>query len=133
MNPLSLLAAVAGYGVWTAELADNIRAAMEGRSKVRYRHNVAHDGSVSPLLAILQVDEMVWPGMGAEVVFEIWEKEKKGFLRVLWGGKVLRSSNPSLGVMDMVPLETFWEYVDGLVGKKGSEVVELCKANEGGS
>ena len=133
VNPLSLPAAAAGYGVWMAELAGNIHAAMEGTSEVRYRHNIAHDGSVSPLLAILQVDEMVWPGMGAEVVFEIWVKEDKGSLRVLWGGKVLKSSNPSLGVMDMVPLETFLEYVDGLVGKEGSKVVELCKANEGGS
>ena len=129
LDPLSLPAAAAGYGVWMAELAANMRAAMAGEGGVKYRHNVAHDGSVSPLLAMLQLDDMVWPGMGAEVVFEIWERGGEGFLRVLWGGKVLRSSSPSLGVMDMVPLDTFLGYVDGLVGKGGSKVVELCKAD----
>jgi hypothetical protein len=36
-------------------------------------------------------------------------------MRVLWGGKVLRSSSPTLGLMDMVPLETVLAYIDGLV------------------
>lgn len=32
---------------------------MAGESKIRYRHNVAHDGSVSRLLSILQLSHMV--------------------------------------------------------------------------
>jgi hypothetical protein len=28
---------------------------------------IAHDGSIAPLLGFLQVTEMVWPGMGSEV------------------------------------------------------------------
>ena len=129
VDPLSLPAAAAGYGVWLAELAENARAAISGRSKVTYRHNVAHDGSVSPLLALLQLDDMVWPGMGAEVVFEVWAKGKNQYLRVLWEGKVLRSSNPGLGLMDMIPLETFLDYADGLVGKGASKVLALCSGN----
>lgn len=129
LDPSSLQAAAAGYGVWLAELAANMRAALDGTSKVRYRHNVAHDGSVSPLLALLQVQDMVWPGMGAEVVFEVW-KDGKGsqLLRVLWGGQVLESSSPQLGRMDMLPLDRWLGYVDGLVGQEGGKVVGLCKA-----
>ncbi|KAK8239859.1 histidine acid phosphatase-like protein [Phyllosticta capitalensis] len=52
----SLAYAVGGFGVW----------------HVRLRHNTAHDGSLARLLAILQVEHMVWPGMGAEVVFELY-------------------------------------------------------------
>lgn len=117
----SLAASVGSLGVWIAELAAHLRGVVDdggtSASSTRWFHNVAHDGSVSRLLGILQVDVMVWPGMGSEVVFELWKKTSAGtngesesqsgyYVRVLWGGKVLRSSNPSLGEMDMLPVET---------------------------
>ena len=131
-NPLSLPAGTASYGVYVAELAANLRTAQgdgpgsHGATGMKYRHNVAHDGSISPLLSILQVDVMVWPGMGAEVVFEMYSKRDEHYLRVLWGGQVLRSNSPSLGYMDLVPLNTFLDYIDGLVGQGGSMVPALC-------
>lgn len=128
---------MAGYGIWVAELADTLRgkaglAEDKGQAdKVRYRHNVAHDGSVSRLLSILQVERMVWPGMGAEVVFELFSRGegKEWFVRVLWGGQVLRSSSPALGVMDMVPLDRVLGYFDGLVGRGAVKVPDLCRAS----
>jgi 2-phosphoxylose phosphatase len=127
LDSRSLAAATSGYGVWLAELAQNMLDTTSGRSSIKYRHNVAHDGSVSPVLAFLQVDEMVWPGMGAEVVFELWQgKGGEEYLRVLWGGKILRSSSPQLGLMDMIPLTQWLDYVYGLVGMKGSKIVGLC-------
>jgi hypothetical protein len=129
-SPQSLQASVASYGVWLAELAQNIRDASSSKSPVIYRHNVAHDGSVSRLLSILQVEQMVWVGMGSEVVFEIYTKKKndgKKYLRILWGGTVLRSSNPSLGRVDMLDVEMFLAYVDGLVGRRASKIMTLCK------
>ena len=110
-----------------AELAQHIRDRISGASPVLYRHNVAHDGSVSRLLSILQVNEMVWPGMGSEVVFEVFRKKKERFVRVLWGGEVLRSSNPGLGVLDLVPLDSVLGYFDGLAGVGGNLVPGLCK------
>lgn len=50
-------------------------------------------------------------------------------MRVLWGGKVLRSSNPSLGLMDMVPLDTVLAYFDGLVGVGASLVKGKCNGS----
>jgi 2-phosphoxylose phosphatase len=181
---------------------------------VVYRHNVAHDGSISRLLSVLQSDVMVWPGMGSEVVFELYKKDttisptttasvvaptcnhdnclrqviqqsasasvicptytatsvtsiptfasncgnaaavssacscivtptptaitaptstpsstSRYYMRVLWKGQVLRSSNPSLGLMDMVPLETVLGYFDGLVGVGASLVVGKCNGS----
>lgn len=129
----SLPASTASYGVWIAELAANLRSAMTTPSsseedRVKYRHNVAHDGSVSRLLSILQLDKMVWPGMGAEVVFELYSEGEGGchFLRVLWGGKTLVSSHPAFGEMSMVPVETVLAYFDGLVGRGASKVPGLC-------
>lgn len=139
-GPITLEASVGSYGIWVAELAQNIRHAMgvapvsavggnATSESVRYRHNVAHDGSVSRLLSILQVEKMVWPGMGSEVVFELYKDPAgKFFVRVLWGGQVLRSSNPSLGVMDMVSVDTVLAYFDGLVGVGASKIPEICNA-----
>jgi 2-phosphoxylose phosphatase len=125
-SPDSLPASTASFGVWTAELASNLRDVMNGKSEAIYRHNVAHDGSMSRLLSILQVDLMVWPGMGSEIVFELYKKNECHFLRVLWGGQILRSSNPSLGLMNMVPVERLLSYIDGLVGRNAMKVPNLC-------
>ncbi|KAL9095685.1 MAG: hypothetical protein Q9165_002117 [Trypethelium subeluteriae] len=138
-DPLSLSASTASYGVYVAELAANLRGAMGsgtgsyGGSGLKYRHNIAHDGSISPLLSILQVDVMVWPGMGAEVVFEMYSKGADYFLRILWGGQVLTSSNPSLGYVDMIPIQTFLAYIDGLVGQGANNVPALCNRTSSSS
>lgn len=113
-GPESLAASVGSLGVWIAELAGHLRGVLDGTGRTIWFHNVAHDGSVSRLLGILQVDVMVWPGMGSEVVFELWKKtsgsagssQSGHYVRVLWGGRVLTSSNPRLGTMDMLPVET---------------------------
>lgn len=218
----SLDAAVGTFGVWIAELATHIRDLISGKSNVIYWHNIAHDGSVSRLLSFLQIDVMVWPGMGSEVVFEVYQKTSTStsttlvtatpsviapdcthdnclrqfireasqvsafcptytasasssassalptfvsncdnspsrvssacscivtqtatstassssatspsgyYMRVLWGGKVLRSSSPILGLMDMVPLETVLAYFDGLVGVGASLVMGKCNGS----
>lgn len=141
----SLAASVGTYGVWVAELAANLRSVVQGEGDVIYRHNIAHDGSVSRLLSVLQVEQMVWPGMGSEVVFELWEgkgnatvtrdvklrnkaarSESGLYIRVLFGGAVLESSNPSLGLLNMVPVETILAYFDGLVGENASLVKAKC-------
>jgi hypothetical protein len=129
-SPQSLQAAVASYGVWLAELAQNIRDAVTQKSPIIYRHNVAHDGSVSRLLSILQVEQMVWVGMGSEVVFEIYARkgDEKKYIRILWGGQVLCSSNPSLGKVDMLDVDVFLGYLDGLVGTRAEKVRGLCAA-----
>lgn len=56
----SLSASVTSYGVWIAELSAHLRDVMTGREGTpMYMHNVAHDGSTSRVLSILQVDSMV--------------------------------------------------------------------------
>jgi hypothetical protein len=134
--PATLTTSTALFGAWIAELAQHLREQMalltwdpQGTStRVLYRHNVAHDGSLSKLLSLLQIQQMVWPGMGAEIVFELYRRVgiDEFFLRVLWGGQVLRSSNPDFARFDMVPVDTVLNYCDSLVGVKGSSVPGLC-------
>ncbi|KAK2761370.1 hypothetical protein FQN54_001892 [Arachnomyces sp. PD_36] len=129
----SLDTSAASYGLWVGEVAQHIRDQMTGEDgEMVYRHNVAHDGSISRLLSILQIDVMVWPGMGSEVVFELYRK-KKGhshgedyMVRVLFGGKPLLSSHPDLGLMEFIPANTLLGYFDDLVGKNASAVPEMC-------
>jgi len=220
-DPRSLTASSTSFGVWIGELTTHIRDIVSGNSNIIYRHNVAHDGSLSRLLSILQLDVMVWPGMGSEVVFEVYKQDTTStpttlatstptavapscnhnnclrqfiqessavsrfcptytvasatgafptfvsncgsdasrvssacsclvtptstsspaptstpfaspsgyYMRVLWKGQVLRSSNPSLGLMDMVPLETVLAYFDGLVGVGASLVLGKCNGS----
>ncbi|QDS67453.1 hypothetical protein FKW77_000612 [Venturia effusa] len=125
----SLRTATAAYGVWFMELADSIRRKITGSDPTIYRHNIAHDGSISRVLSILQVDVMVWPGMGSEIIFEIYKRPSsatlpKRYVRVLWGGKVLRSSNPSLGLMNMLDVDVLLTYIDKL---GVSNVLTLCR------
>ncbi|KAH8883803.1 histidine acid phosphatase [Thozetella sp. PMI_491] len=151
--PASLAASAGSFGVWIAELAAHLRAVIDGSGSTLYYHNIAHDGSVSRLLSILQIDTMVWPGMGSEVVFELYKKSASAssttlatatktsatdstapvsasgyYVRVLFGGQVLKSSNPSLGTMDMLPVETLLAYFDGLAGKNASLVTSKCNS-----
>lgn len=84
---------------------------------------------MASLLGALQIEEMVWPGMGSEVVFELYSGVGSGsgrrwVVRVLWGGRVLRSS--VMGEIDMMPVEEFLEYLTGLVGEGASYVLEKC-------
>jgi hypothetical protein len=126
-GPQTLEYARRSYGIWIAELADHFRAAQNSSDPIIYRHDVAHDGSIARLLAILQIQEMVWPGMGSEVVFEVYEKRNEWFVRILWGGQVLKSSSPTLGTqVDMVPLNSLLAYFDGLVGRGAVLVPGLC-------
>lgn len=130
-SPSSLESSTSSYGIWLAEFASNLRAKMKGDSELLYLHNVAHDGSISRLLSILQIEQMVWPGMGSEVAFELYSRDGCWYIRVLWKGQVLRSSNPSLGLMDMLSVDNLLAYIDGLVGENASKIPGLCEESSG--
>ncbi|GLB40973.1 putative phosphoglycerate mutase-like protein [Lyophyllum shimeji] len=112
------------YGAWILELKGHLQDKISGKSKMKYVHNVAHDGSISPLLGLLQIAKMVWPGMGSEVVFELYSKSNSYFIRVLWGGQPMETSTP-LKRLDMVPINDFFSYIDSMVGS-GSDLFAAC-------
>ncbi|KAJ7702263.1 phosphoglycerate mutase-like protein [Mycena rosella] len=126
--PDSALYSSLHYGAWFLELRAHLAAAVAGQSKIKYFHNIAHDGSVSPVLGFLQISNMVWPGMGSEVVFELYESKKRNahFLRVLWGGQPMVTSTP-MGTLDMIPVDTFLEYIDSMIGS-GAELFTACNS-----
>ena len=97
---------------------------------MKWRYNAAHDGSMARLLSILQVNQMVWPGMGAELAFELYSQKAK-----FDDGVKCYFPSRCFGVAryyDLVtlswagwicfPLALFLLYVDGLVGVRGSKI-----------
>ncbi|TRM58993.1 histidine phosphatase superfamily [Schizophyllum amplum] len=113
------------FGAWVLELKAHLEEVAEGKSTTKYYHNVAHDGSISLLLGFLQISKMVWPGMGSEIVFELYENSDQYYLRVLFGGQTLETST-SLGVLNMIPVKDFIAYIESTLGA-GSELYASCQ------
>ncbi|KJE05011.1 acid phosphatase [Cryptococcus gattii NT-10] len=44
-------------GAWFRELQGHMNGKIDGSNNVKYFHNFAHDGSVSPVLGVLQIDQ----------------------------------------------------------------------------
>lgn len=125
----AFLYSLAIYGAYINELKNHLRNQVQGQGgDVKFLYNVAHDGSVGPLLGALQISELPWPGMGSEVVFELWKgADASHAVRVLWGGQPLNTTTP-MGVLDMVPVDTFLNYLDNLTGpgSSGRQVYNMC-------
>lgn len=95
------------YGNFTTELASNFQGVMDGERKIKYQHNIAHDGSISGMTAVLSdyvdLGFFQWPGMGAEYVFELYKANGTDYyLRILYSGVERK----------FVPVEDFFNYLD---------------------
>ena len=66
----------------------------------------------------------MWPGMASEIVFELWQKGKDHYIRVLFSGQPL-STSTRLGVLDMIKFEDFEEYLETVLPR---DVVRACRS-----
>lgn len=94
-------------------------------SHTQLTDSFAHDGSISPVLGLLQMAYPIWPGMGSEVVFELWRKGGKPYVRVLFSGQPLETSTP-LGTLDMIPLDKLDKYFDNVIPR---DMVAACNGD----
>lgn len=98
------------YGNFTTELASHFQEVISGERKVIYQHNIAHDGSISALTALLSkyldLGFFQWPGMGAEYIFELYHQESNDsyHLRILYSGVERK----------FVPIDDFYNYLKDL-------------------
>ncbi|EAL17540.1 hypothetical protein CNBM1060 [Cryptococcus deneoformans B-3501A] len=95
-------------GAWFIELQDHINGKIDGSNDVKYFHNFAHDGSISPVLGVLQIDKKTSPS--------------PYFIRVLLSGQPLETSTP-LGTLDMVPWDEFEKYLNETIPE---DLVGMC-------
>lgn len=61
--------------------------------------------------------------MASEIVFELWQKGKDTYIRVLFSGQPLVTST-KLGKLDMVRYEDFEAYLDSVLPK---DIVKACQ------
>lgn len=111
------------YGVWIGELLENLKNAVNRASPVQYRHNIAHDGSMAPLLGNLGITFLRWPGLGAELSFELWESGENYFMRVLYGGQPLQTT--WAGALSWLPYDQF---VSHMSSKFPSDIFTRCSS-----
>ncbi|CCH44695.1 Counting factor 60 [Wickerhamomyces ciferrii] len=107
------------FGNFTLELASHFQSAIDGESPVIYKHNIAHDGSISALTALIkdftQIKLFQWPGMGSEYVFELYKKNDDHYLRILYAGRELTFTS----------VDEFFGYLDNI---KVSDYSTQCSA-----
>jgi len=116
-------------GAYLNEVKANLEGKVNGTNKDIYRHNVAHDGSVAPVMGALQVSDGFWPGMGSEIVFELYSKAGAYYIRVLIGGQPMATTTP-MGTLDMVDYNTFHAYLEDLVGtNNGAQLYAWCNGH----
>jgi acid phosphatase len=100
----------AARGVLIAEMLDMLSRKAAGQTKIRYAHLFGHDGELGPLLGSLGVPFLRWPGMGAEIVFELYKtKADAHMVRVLYGGRPIRSSHGDLSWMPLDQFAAIWQ------------------------
>lgn len=97
------------YGNFTTELASHFEQVIDGSRTIKYQHNIAHDGSMSGLVALLSdfidLGFFQWPGMGSEMVFQLYKANNEDYyLRIMYGGKEIK----------FTPIEDFFNYLDDL-------------------
>lgn len=135
----------AAKALYLYELLKNIE---DKESGIIYRHNFAHDNTIASILGALQIyPKLKWPGMGSEIVFEVWSKgngdesdEDTAVIRVLYGGSPLKTiqkakgegsakNNPIEEEWDMIPISKFSSKIKEVLGENGEKVIATCQSN----
>lgn len=112
------------------EVLQNINDKISNADTVVYRHNVAHDNTLASVLGALEISpKLNWPGLGSELVFEVYRNsDSRRFVRILYGGVSLATSAKDFKAWDMVPLESFTDYIHETFGKDGEKLASICKS-----
>ncbi|VVT56074.1 uncharacterized protein SAPINGB_P004785 [Magnusiomyces paraingens] len=111
------------------EVFQNIQNKIMKLDSIKYRHNIAHDNTIASLLGALQITNLKWPGLGSEIVFELYRKENNPdmfFLRILYNGEPLQTSLKNINSWDMVPIDIFFQYIHTTFGTKGEILNYIC-------
>ena len=59
-------------GLFLKEITARFEAIANGTLDRVYSHTFIHDGDLGPILGALGIRQLRWPGMGANIAFEIW-------------------------------------------------------------
>jgi acid phosphatase len=71
-NPNATLYIQLVQGLFIGEILGRIEAVVNGTNSLSYSHIFVHDGDIGPVAGALGITELRWPGMAANIAFEIW-------------------------------------------------------------
>lgn len=71
-NPNATLYIQLVQGLFIGEVLSRIEAVVNGTNSLSYSHIFVHDGDIGPVAGALGITELRWPGMAANIAFEIW-------------------------------------------------------------
>ncbi|KAJ6014799.1 histidine acid phosphatase [Penicillium herquei] len=116
-------------GLFLQEIALRLTAIKEGTLDRVYSHTFIHDGDLGPILGALGIQQLRWPGMAANIAFELWPdfltretSDSEFYVRVLYSGHPLRTSE---GTLDWVPLATLTRRLNRYVPP---DMVAICSS-----
>ncbi|KAJ5730449.1 histidine acid phosphatase [Penicillium malachiteum] len=110
-------------GLFLQEIALRLTAIKEGTLDRVYSHTFIHDGDLGPILGALGIQQLRWPGMAANIAFEVWKtSDSELYVRVLYSGHPLRTSE---GKLDWVPLSKLIRQLNKHVPQ---DIVAMCSS-----
>jgi hypothetical protein len=59
-------------GLFIGEIVTRLNQVLTGNISEKYFHVFAHDGDIGPIAGALGINELRWPGMAANLAFEVW-------------------------------------------------------------
>ncbi|KAJ5135777.1 Histidine phosphatase superfamily clade-2 [Penicillium bovifimosum] len=112
-------------GLFIGEIISRLQAVQDGSPSVDYSHIFIHDGDIGPILGSLGIEALRWPGMAANIAFEVWEMKAEQhdgslFARVLYSGHPVRSIH---GPLDWIPLSKLIDIMSPYVP---GDIISLC-------
>ncbi|KAL4922069.1 histidine phosphatase superfamily [Aspergillus aurantiobrunneus] len=108
-------------GMFIAELVRKFEAVRDGRQEVVYSHVFAHDGDIAPMLGALGIRALRWPGMAANIAFEIWETPAEElYARVLYSGRAIETIH---GTLEWIPLSKLIDILKPFIPE---DIIAMC-------
>ncbi|KAJ5222945.1 uncharacterized protein N7469_009185 [Penicillium citrinum] len=107
-------------GLFIGEIVADLKTVQDGTNSIDYRHTFIHDGDIGPILGALGINALRWPGMAANIAFEVWEKGKSHYARVLYSGHPVQTIHGSL---DWIPLSQLIDILSPFVPE---DITSLC-------
>ncbi|KAF9312711.1 Lysophosphatidic acid phosphatase type 6 [Podila horticola] len=101
-----------GIGPLAQEIKHNLVAAKDGTTKVLLNVYSGHDTTLSPLLGMLDSQDVRWPPYAANMLVELWKADSgEHFVRVIYNHKVVETKS---GWCDLswCPLDKFTAHLD---------------------
>ena len=104
-----------GIGRFVGEMSDRIKNHKNERE--RFFVYSGHDVTIGPLLQAFGVYDGLWPKFGANIIFEVVQKDNKDFVRMKYNEEFQQIPQCPQSEIKACPIETFMKICEKLIPK----------------